>query len=41
MDWKAVQAAYELVASGTVNRVDGSGWKIYRVGGLVRLDITI
>lgn len=39
MDWEAVGRAYEMVAEGLVSRVDGNGWKIYRVNNIVRMDV--
>lgn len=39
MDWAAIKAAYELVAGGAAGRIDGDGWKVYRVGTIIRLDI--
>jgi hypothetical protein len=39
IDWKRLIAAVELVAAGGAQRVDGDGWKVYRVGMLVRIDL--
>ena len=39
MDWDAISKAHELVAAGVVNRVDGNGWKLYRVGQVIRIDL--
>lgn len=40
MDWQAIAAAYDLVASGTASRIDGQGWKVYRAGTIVRIDVS-
>jgi hypothetical protein len=39
MDWDAISKSYEMVAAELVSRVDGVGWKVYRVGQLIRIDI--
>lgn len=39
MDWDAVEKAYQLVDYQSVTRVDGDGWKVYRVGNVIRIDI--
>jgi hypothetical protein len=39
LDWDAVGKAYDLVADGVANRIDGEGYKVYRVGTVVRIDI--
>ena len=39
MDWNAVAQAYDMVLQGLVSRVDGTGWKIYRVNNIVRMDV--
>jgi hypothetical protein len=38
-DWDAISKAYDLVKARVVNRVDGNGWKLYRVGELIRVDL--
>jgi hypothetical protein len=38
-DWDAISKAYDLVKARVVNRVDGNGWKLYRVGETVRVDL--
>lgn len=37
--WKAIAAAVELVLAGGAERVDGEGWKVYRVGAIIRIDL--
>jgi len=39
LDWEAVGKAFDLVASGDANRIDGEGYKVYKVGTIVRIDI--
>jgi hypothetical protein len=39
LDWDAVGKAYDLVAEGIANRIDGDGYKVYRVAQVVRIDI--
>lgn len=40
MDWNAIASAYELVAKGSATRIDGDGWKVYRAGTIVRIDLS-
>lgn len=39
IDWEKLIAAVELVAGRAAARVDGEGWKVYRVGAIVRIDL--
>ena len=36
MDWTTIKAAYNMVENGSVNRVDGVNFSIYRGGKLYR-----
>lgn len=38
MDWESIKKAWELVNEGAVSRVDGTNWKVYRVGVSIRID---
>jgi hypothetical protein len=37
--WEAIQNAYHLIVDGGAVRIDGDGWKVYRAGNIVRVDI--
>jgi len=39
IDWDAIKAAYQLIVSKTVNKVEGNCWKVYRVANTIRIDI--
>lgn len=40
VDWDAIQDAVQSLVNGTaVNRIDGEGWKVYRAGAVIRVDI--
>lgn len=39
IDWEKLQAAVEIVRSGIADRVDGEGWKVYRVVQIIRIDL--
>lgn len=39
MDWEEIKTAASMIKSTSVNRIDGDGWKVYRVGKIVRIDI--
>lgn len=36
---KSINQAIEIVISRTADKLEGKGWKIYRVGNVVRIDI--
>lgn len=36
---KAINEAIELVVSKKFDKLEGKGWKVYRVGTVVRIDI--
>jgi hypothetical protein len=38
-NWKTIADAVALIRSGVVARVDGAGWKAYRVGVIIRIDL--
>jgi hypothetical protein len=38
--WHAIADAARLIAAGTVQRIDGKGWKVYRVGTSMRVDLS-
>lgn len=39
-DWDKIHRAVQIVKSGAAVRVDGNtGWKVYRAGAMVRIDI--
>lgn len=41
--WAAIGRAYNMVDCGDSTRVDGAAtgveWKVYRVGGMIRVDV--
>lgn len=37
--WERIVAAVAFVASGGADRVDGDGWKVYRVVAIIRIDL--
>lgn len=39
MDWKVIEEAYKMVEKGTVKRIDGEGFSLYRAGTIIRIDI--
>lgn len=39
-DWNTIMKAVELVREGGVDRLDGQGWKVYRAGTIVRIDLS-
>lgn len=39
-DWNTIQTAVELVREGSVDRLDGQGWKVYRAGAIIRIDLS-
>jgi hypothetical protein len=34
-----VEVAVRLVQNGTAERIDGDGWKVYRAGAIIRIDL--
>lgn len=40
IDWEKLRAAVELVQAGVADRVDGDGWKVYRVVQIIRIDLS-
>lgn len=39
INWEAVRGAVKTVASGDPKRVDGQGYKVYKVGEVIRVDL--
>jgi hypothetical protein len=40
MNFEAIKAAVIAIQmSENINRVDGKGWTVYRVGNVIRIDI--
>jgi hypothetical protein len=39
MDWDKLQKAYETIKDGIATRIDGEGWKVYKAGTIIRIDI--
>jgi len=40
IDWEKVQQAVQIVENGVADRVDGDGWKVYRVVAIIRIDLS-
>lgn len=38
-EWRDLGLAFELVRSGKALRIDGEGWKVYKAGTIIRIDI--
>ena len=39
-DWKAIEeAAKILLKSSQINKLEGKGWMIYKVGYIIRIDL--
>jgi hypothetical protein len=38
--WSAISKAVEQVRDGEADRIEGKGWKVYRVVKLIRIDLT-
>jgi hypothetical protein len=38
--WQKIARAVEIVSEGAAERLDGEGWKVYRVGTVIRIDLT-
>jgi len=39
-DWAEIGRQYEVLRTGTATRIDGPGYKIYRVGEIIRIDVS-
>ena len=39
VDWDNVQKAVEAIIQGVATRIDGEGFKAYRAGTIIRIDI--
>ena len=39
MKFEPIKSSYELIKSGTVKRIDGDGFIIYKAGDIIRIDI--
>jgi len=39
--WDAIEKAYHFVLAGSAARVDGDGWKVYRAGTIIRIDLEV
>ena len=40
-EWDKIKAAHRIVLTRIANRVDGDGWKVYRAGSIIRVDIDV
>jgi hypothetical protein len=38
--WSSIADAVEYIAAGKAERLDGAGYKVYRAGSIIRIDIT-
>lgn len=38
-EWPSIIEAYKIIEHKIANRVDGEGWKVYRAGSIIRIDI--
>jgi hypothetical protein len=38
--WRRIADAARLIATGTATRIDGKGWKVYRAGTIIRVDLS-
>jgi hypothetical protein len=41
LDWNAIEDAVNIVTAGRAKRIDGEGWKVYQMGTIVRIDISL
>lgn len=41
IDWDKIRRAYNSVIRRDANRIDGEGWKVYRAGSIIRVDIEV
>ena len=41
VNWVNIQAAWRMINEGGVDRIDGDGWKMYRVGDIIRIDTEV
>ncbi len=39
MDWKVIEEAYNMVKKGTVKRIDGEDFSLYKMGSIIRIDV--
>lgn len=39
MDYLKIKVAVESIAEGYFSKTEGKGWKAYRVGNIIRIDI--
>lgn len=37
--WDHISVAVRMIQEGHVDRIDGDGWKVYRAGTIVRIDL--
>jgi hypothetical protein len=38
--WRRIADAARLIATGTATWIDGKGWKVYRAGKIIRVDLS-
>jgi hypothetical protein len=38
--WKRIDEATRYVLTGNAERIDGEGWKVYRAGTIIRIDLS-
>lgn len=39
LNWTDIKTAVTIIHNGTVNRMDGVFWTVYRVGNIIRIDL--
>ena len=39
INWNSIHTAVQTVRTGDPKRIDGDGYKVYRIDGIVRVDI--
>lgn len=39
--WETIQNAFNMVKDGTVKRVDGDTFTVYKAGNIIRIDVKI
>ncbi len=39
-DWDKISRAVEAIREGLAERIDGDRWKVYRVGKIIRINLS-
>lgn len=39
-DWDKIARAVEAIRGDLAERIDGERWKVYRVGAIIRIDLS-